>query len=186
MLSEGIDHTGVIFVMTILPLMAIPGMLASFYGIRLFREFTESSLKWVIGAFAIFLAFFLSARVSLMMPLLISERLQSSIVLFITSLISIIAYLFVIRYLLKRFSDKERNLSSLLSRGILILMAWQLWLLLSQVFDEYSPIKKGYTPIREQPWDILGLVVPIVVAYGAYCLVAPRITQAQQSASCNH
>jgi hypothetical protein len=53
-----------------------------------------------------------------------------------------------------------------------MLMAWQLWLLLSAYFHQYSPIKEGYTHVPEEPWGLLGLVVPIIVAYGSYRIVS--------------
>ena len=62
--TEGFDTSNIIFLLTIVPLMAIPGVIAIIFGARLFREFGELSLKWVIGVFAVFLAFFLAFKIS--------------------------------------------------------------------------------------------------------------------------
>ena len=175
--TEGFDTSNIIFLLTIVPLMAIPGVIAIIFGARLFREFGEPFLKWVIGVFAVFLAFFLAFKISAFFPLMIHERLQESVMLFLASIISIIAYLFVVRLLLRYFIQENRNSISLLSRGVLVLMAWQLWLLLSKIFDVYSPIKEGYNHTHDGTWIFLRLLVPILVAYGSYRAVATILTK---------
>lgn len=87
------------------------------------------------------------------------------------------AYVFVVRLLLRHFTQKDRSARSLMSRGGLILIAWQLWLLLSQIFEEYSPIEEGYTHLPEAPWDLLRLIVPFLVAYGFYRVFAKKFIE---------
>lgn len=145
----------------------------------------ESSLKWVIGIIAVFFTFFLASRMSAALPGLLSEQLQLSVFVFVASLVAIFAYLLAVRLLLRHFTQENRSLRSLLSRGVLMLMAWQVWLLLSEIFRDYSPIEEGYTHVPEEPWGILGLVVPIAVAYGLYRAVAPKLSKAQQGAAPN-
>jgi len=183
--TDGVEAFDFVFLLTIVPLMAIPGILAIVFGVRLFLEMRESSLKWVIGVFAVFFAFFLSSRSSAAAPSLLPEGLQHSVFLFVASLVAIIAYLFSVRLLLRHFTQEDRSTLTLLSRGVMILMAWQVWLLLSEVFQEYSPIKEGYTHVPEEPWGILGLVVPIAVAYGSYRFFARRLAKAQQGVALN-
>lgn len=183
--ADDFESFDIVFLLTIVPLMAIPGVLAVIFGVRLFREMRESSLKWVIGAVAVFFAFFLYSRMSAVLPSIVPDGLQSSAFLLVASLIAIVAYLFVVRLLLRHFTREDRRLSSLLSRGVVILMAWQVWLLLSEIFDEFSPIKEGYTHVPEGPWGILGVVAPIAVAYGLYRIFAHRLTKAQQGVALN-
>ena len=163
--------------------MAIPGILAVVFGVRLFREMRESFLKWIIGVFAAFFAFFLSSRTSEAFPSILPDGLQRSVFLFVASLIAVFAYLFVVRLSLRHFTQENHRMSSLLSRGVIILMALQVWHLLFGIFDEYSPIKEGYTHIHEEPWGILGLVVPIGVSYGLYRAIASKLPKAQQDAA---
>ena len=169
---DNIDTFDVIFVLTIVPLMTIPGILALFHGVCLFREMSESSLKWVVGVGALFLAFFLSSRLSLLLPTLLPERLLESTLLFVSSLVVIPVYFLVVRFLLRHLTNGAPSTAALLSRTVVMLMAWQLWLLLSAYFQQYSPIKQGYTHIPEEPWGLLGLVVPFMVAYGSYRIVS--------------
>jgi hypothetical protein len=181
-----IKISNVIFMLTIMPLMISPGILALFFGVRLFRKMSESALKWVVGVvavlLAIFLAFFLSSQLSQNFPSVLPEKLWESTLLFMSSLFAIFAYLFIVRFLLQHLSNESRSAISLLSRGVVILMAWQLWMLLLKFFEEYSPIKDGYTHVPEEPWGILGFVVPIFVAYGSYRIIVAKLNKAQQAA----
>ena len=181
--SEPLDALDIVFMLTMVPLIATPGILGVVFGSRLFREMRESSLKWVMGVFAVIFTFFLSSRVSGLFPSLLPEELQRSVFLFVASLVGIVAYVLAVRFLLRHFANEDRSLRSLVSRGVLILMAWQVWLLLSEFFQEYSPIEEGYTHVPKEPWGILSLVVPIAVAYGLYRALASKLANAQQDAA---
>jgi predicted neutral ceramidase superfamily lipid hydrolase len=183
--SDGFKSIDVGFLLTIVPWMAIPGVLSFVFGVRLFREMQESSLKWVIGVFAVFFAIFLSSIASEALPSILPDRLERSAFLFVASLIAFVAYLFALRFLIRHLTHENRHFSSLLGRGALILMAGQVWLVLSEIFEEYSPIKEGYTHVPEEPWGILGLVVPILIAFGLYRTFAQRLAKAQQGVTPN-
>jgi hypothetical protein len=178
--SADFETGDIVFLLTMVPLMAGPGIIALVFGVRLFRELQESYLKLVSGVFAVFFTFFLLSQTSDLLPALLPEGLQRSVSLFVASSVAIVAYLFAVRLLLRHFTQEDRSLPSLLSRGVLILMAWQVWLLLSEVFQEYSPIKEGYAHIYKEPWGILGVVVPIAVAYGLYRVAVSKQVKAQQ------
>jgi len=95
-------------------------------------------------------------------------------------LIGIVAYLFSVRLLLRHFTHEDHSLRSLFSRGVLFLMTFQIWLLLSKAFETYSPIKEGYSHIPKEPWGTLSLIVPFAVAYGLFRAVAPKLTKKAQ------
>lgn len=181
--TEDRETSDFVFIFTIVPLMAIPGVLAVVFGVRLFSAMSDSSLKWVVGVFATFGAFWLSSRFSAGFPGLLPERLQQTAFLFMSSLVAIPAYLFVVRLLFRHITKQDKTCTSLLSRGVLILMAWQLWLLLTSIFDEYSPIKEGSTHIHEGPWDTLGFLVPIIVAYASYRIFAALLLPKAKNAA---
>lgn len=175
--SDPIEVVDVFFLFMVIPLMVIPGILAVVFGIRLFLEMKDSSLKWVVGVFAVFLALFLSSRVSDLLPAILPEDLQSSVVLFVVSLVAILAYLHVVRWLFRHLTCEEHSLSSLVSRGVLVLMALQVWFLLSDIFDEYAPVQDGYTHVLKAPWGILSFIVPITVAYCSYRVLVYRLAK---------
>jgi hypothetical protein len=183
--ADSFEAFDVVFLLTIVPLMAVPGVLAVVFGSRLFLEMRNSSLKWVLGVFAVYFAFFLSSRTSDLLPLFFPEDLQHSVVLFVASLVALVAYLQIVRWLLRHLTHENHSLRSLLSRGVLVLMALQIWLLLSDVFEEYSPIEEGYTHVPKEPWGILSLIVPVVVAYCFYRAALPNLARAQQDITPN-
>jgi hypothetical protein len=99
----------------------------------------------------------------------------------ISSFIVIIAYLFVGRLLLLYLNGKAPSTLSLVSRGVMALMAWQLWMLLSSLFEVFLPIEKEYAHGAIVPWGILGLVIPIIVAYGVYRIIITKLDTLQQA-----
>lgn len=163
-------------------LMATPGLIATVFGFYLYRQFDLTSLKWIVGIFAAFCTLWITSRLEHFFPELLPEGVLWIVFLMIGTAVAIPAYLFILWFLLPHLNVKRPPISILIGRGILILLAWQLWLLLSSLFDEYSPIKEGYTHIHQEPWGLLGLGVPIVVAYGAYKLaVALMLTRRRQN-----
>jgi len=99
-----------------------PGVVLMVSGVRLFREFRESSLKWIVGIAAFVVCLMVFARMS-RLSLLEWDPLKSfSLFLFLVA--SFLVYLFAVRALLRQFTEQEVALSSLVNRGVLILLAW--------------------------------------------------------------
>jgi len=168
------------FLLSFSSLFAVPGILAAVFGVRLFLNMSESSLKWVIGVLSGSIAFLLSALMAEASLLPLPEHLQFSALLFVASLIAIFSYLLVVRNLLHHLCGKDRRWRSLLNRGVLLLIAFQVWLLLTGLFREYSPIKEGYDHVPEGPWLMLGLVVPIATAFVLYRVFGRMLPKTQQ------
>ena len=163
----------------LIPLVASPGVLLIYFGIRLFRKMSESSLKWVLGPFFVFFAFSLAARLAEVFPTLLPGNLLHSTLLFVSSIVVIPVHLLVVRLLLRHLTGQVRSSASLLSRGVVLLMAWQFWLLLSAFCMEYFPAKEGTAYALEEPWEIVSLVLPIIVACGLYRGVIAMLNKAQ-------
>ena len=155
------DPPGVPFLFFVVPLMVAPGLLAVVFGVRFFKEFSESSVRFILGVFAFLLTFWLSSTLSTACSELLPEDVARFTFLFVSSLIVIPFYLFTVQWVLRYFTKTERTLLSLLSQWVVFLMACQLWLLLSSLFDEYSPRREGYEYLNQQPWGLVGLLVPI-------------------------
>jgi len=149
-----------LFNLTFLPLMAIPGVIAIYYGLRLYREMSESSLKMIIGNVAFIAAVSGSHHLSARFHSSLSVEIQSSLSLFLGSLIATGAYLLITRMLLGILGGVQRSLRDLLRPGVLILLAWLLWNVLSHVLHECLP----------GDWYACKLFVPLVLAYGSYMI----------------
>ena len=153
--SQGGSH---LFIFTMLPFMAIPGVIAIYYGFRLYREMSESSLKMIIGDIAFIAAVSGSHHLSARFHSLLPEEIQSSLFLFLGSLVAIWSYLLITRMLIRILGGVQLSLRELLSQGALFLLAWLLWGVLSHVLHEYLP----------SDWYACELFVPLIVAYGSY------------------
>ncbi len=103
--------------------------------------------------------------------------------LFFSSLIAMLAYLLIVRKLLRHMTGEQPSYPSLISRNHISLLAMLTWICLFGLFDEYSPIKEGYTHIHEEPWDTLGTIVPITVAYVLFRCLAALLDKAQQTSA---
>jgi hypothetical protein len=179
---EDVGPSDVLFLLTVVPMMAIPGILALIFGIRLFRKMCEVSLNGVVGLVAVFVVFCLSSRLSPVFPTILPKRLLETTLLFVFSLAVIPGYFFVVRFLIKHFTNRAPRGVASLRRAALILMSLQLWQLLTAYFDQYSPIKEGYTHVPEEPWGLLGAFVPIALACGSYRIVSGKLNRTQQDA----
>lgn len=180
---NGVDGFDVGFLLVPLLLMPIPGLLLVVSGANLFRKMSPSSLKWIVGVFCVFIAFYLARYLAAAFPVLLPVRLRESTLLFISNFFAIPAYILVVRWLLRHLTNEAPPCHALLSRWVLMVMAWQLMLGMTETFREFSPTKEGYPNVPQEPWGILGLVVPIVIAYGAYRIVAAKLDHAQHSAA---
>lgn len=177
---EDVETYEILFLSGLTLLMAIPGVIALIFGVRLFLKMSESSLRWVVGVGAGLVVLMLASRLSLVFSRIIPDKLLGNAMLFISSLMVIPVYLYVVRSLLRRLTQKNVGILALLSNGILALMAFQVWLILGAVIEEYAPLRFGNTRWSEEPWGIIGFVAPIIVAYGSYRFVVSKWEKARQ------
>jgi len=162
--------TDYLFFWIIVPLMAIPGALAVAFGIELFRKKSTTALKWVVGLSAAFGTLWIDTRLSLLFADSVPEKIQSSLFMLLGTVVALPAYLIVVRALFPIIEAERPRVVDLIGKGVLALVAWQLWFLMNALFERYAPIQAGYTHVREEPWGILGFLLPIIVAYGFYRL----------------
>lgn len=160
------------FTLPAIALATIPGFVMLAHGIGLFQSMRVDSLKWVIGVFAACGALWVCSTVRHAHPGFLPDRLAYSATIFAGSLLAVFVYLGILRLLLPRLDIGEDHAPVSIGRGALILLAWTFWMLLSDLFNAYAPIKEGYTHVPKEPWGTLGFFVPVLVAYGSYRLAA--------------
>ena len=54
-----------------------------------------------------------------------------------------------------------------------------IWFSLSELVREYAPVKAGYTHIKEEPWDTLGFIAPIIIAWAFYKIASKALTKSK-------
>ena len=163
-----------LFILIFIPIISIPGILTTVFGIRLFREMSITSLKWIITTFAILGALYLSSIFLTIFPDLLPERVALNAFLFVASLIMTLAYLATLWFIIPYLGIDRSNFSSLIGKGVLILMVWLLWMLISRVLDVYSPIEESNI-YSFALWRILGVLVLIIIVYGACRLAEAQL-----------
>lgn len=80
-IGEKKDAFDYVFMLTIIPLMALPGIIAVYFGSRLTRTPNERNIKWTLGAGAVFLAIFLSCLLEWLAPILKTISRSQSVTL---------------------------------------------------------------------------------------------------------
>jgi hypothetical protein len=175
------DRLSSLSFLLVLPAMLLPGLVLSVSGTRLYRALDVRSLKWVFGAVAVLGAAWLASVPSDLFPGVLPERIETTTYLLLSSLVALAAYIAALCGILRYFQLAIPNTEPLVGRLPLILIALQIWVLLSGIFREYSPIKDGYTHLPKEPWGILGVVVPIFAAYGAYRLASRSLQKTRHA-----
>ena len=140
-----------IFVCAILPMMAIPGALALVFGFKLWRTVSLVFLKRVIAVFACFGAIWIWSKLSSSFGEFLPRQIKNGIFVLIAIFVGVPAYLAVVARLSRKLGLGNPKAADLLGRGILTLAALQLWLLLSALFQEYSPREVEYTSVPKEP-----------------------------------
>lgn len=153
---DGFMMADFIFFLTIVPMMAIPGIIAIFLGLRLFQEMEEKTVKWLTG---VAVAFWHSTS-------LVFQPIYCQTICLKGFLIILSFFMYSCSYpalpyngtkILKHLSYEVPSFTSLLNKNIFILLALQIWMILFNAFEEYAPIKEGYTHIKKEPWELSDL-----------------------------
>jgi hypothetical protein len=179
--TSGLEAVDIGFLLTALPLMILPGAFAIWCGARLFKEMSDSSLKGVVGSLSVLGMFLLSGLLYTLFGGSLPESIENTVFVLIGAAVVFPVYLRVTGWFLHHFAGVERSHAELISRGVLILVAFEVWLLLAQLFDEFLRGREGDEYLIEQPWDFIALVGPIIVAYGLYRALVARLLQFQES-----
>ena len=40
-------------------------------------------------------------------------------------------------------------------KGIVLIIAWQIWLASTKLVDYFAPVKKGFEYVKEEPWGMI-------------------------------
>lgn len=160
------------------PLLVIPGVLAIGAGIILYRAICVGALKFLFVAFACLGVLEGSRALMFIFPHRLAEQTERTLFLLIGILVVIPLYVIAVRKTLELFEQEKPRIAELLGRGTLVLIAWQVWLLLNGVSSEYPPLEGGQKYFHKEPWQTLGVLIPIIVAYGGYKLAAALLSPA--------
>jgi hypothetical protein len=171
--SEGFSYPLPWLGLFIIPMMIIPGAMALYSGIGLLKEVTKEGIKGSVGALSIFGAFWSAVYID---KFFLPEN-SNMLSLLLAMAIIIPLYILISKRLFATEQFAVSGRDEFIGKGILTLIAWMIWLSLSEFVDEYAPIKEGYTHIKEEPWDTLGFIGPVIIAWAFYKIASKALTK---------
>lgn len=174
---SGIELIGLVGILLLASVFLIPGYCGVVYGCQLFREMRISSVRWVVGLWSTGAAFLIGNAIYQPAPSVSPgpARVETMASPLGNSLLAVIFYLTALRLLLPRLGVPQPMLSSLISRGTLVILAWELWFVLNAVADSYFGLP-GDRLHDSYLWDLTKAFGPVVIAYGIFRLAASRLS----------
>lgn len=179
--TEGLNSDEILITLLFFLITSSPAILFLYFGVRLVRQMSEPSLKYILGGFSVSLTLFLYLKIQQISPQSFNKNLIDSILLFLSLFMAIIIYVSLARLLLRHLTKQTHTTASLVSTWALLLMVFLLWKIGFTVFQEYSPVDLGFNHISQKAWNILGTLIPCLIAYGFY-----RILNVQLKKEMNH
>ena len=143
----------------------IPGCLAVYFGFRLIKEKNKRNIKGSVGALAVMAVLLLSVLFASIMPNSIGDRDVKHgfmLSLLLATIAVIPVYILISRFLMIRERLILKPKGEFVGKGIISIIAWQIWLAGSEIARIYEP---------KEPWGIifaLCVLGPIIIAYTFY------------------
>ncbi|MBT5708023.1 hypothetical protein OAH36_03830 [Verrucomicrobia bacterium] len=163
--NEGPILVGVIVGMAFL---IVPLALGLYFGCRLLVHTTKENIKGCVGVFSFFCVVLLMSLMKLVLP----PEIVKIISLLVATILVLPIYVFFSKYLIQKDLDEAVDEGKFIGKGILLLIAWQIWHVLYQVIDLYAPTKMGRFGIKEEPWDNVQSIGPLVIACLFYLIAS--------------
>ncbi len=159
------------FLLVMVPLLTLPGVLFAYYGYCLAtgkRRETPQELVPILRVFAVIVVFSVSALLKSISPVKVHEEIESNLFTFLAMTLVVPLYLWIKGWLMKQAGVEVKGLRSAVGKNLILLVSLQIWMLGFDLFAAYAPIEEGYTHVKEFPWEILSLIVPIGLAVMFY------------------
>ena len=155
-------------------IMMIPGAMALYNGIGIFAEVTKRRIKASTGSLCIVVSFLTIPYIT---EPFFSDRFEkdfSLLYLLIMTVVIIPVYILISDKIIRSEKMEIEGMREFIGKGILTLLAWEIWLTLSELVRAFAPAKEGYKHIKEVLWNILGFIGPILIAWAFY-KIASRV-----------
>lgn len=166
------DTFDYVLLLTILLLMTIPGILMAYFGFRLTKHNSGTNIKGVVGTLSIFGVIWVH---SLIRDAFGESKIASGLSMLTATLVIIPIYVAVSKYWMKTLGLNPVR-GEFIGKGIVTIIAWQIWFISSDIARGLTPIKEGYTHVPEEPWGLIGLVGPLLIAV-IFCKITMRLIE---------
>lgn len=163
--SEGGSVRPILIVMLLV--LALPGFSCLFFGVDLLRHMCTRNIKGTVGSLLIAVVVWI---VSALVGVLAADRseLAFSLALIFGTVLALPVYTAACQALLRREGFVVPGARELMGKTVVLLIALQIWWLANLLFTTYSPRQPGDPDLLAQPWPMVALVVPILIAIAFY------------------
>jgi len=148
-----------LFLTIILLIMVFPVGFAAYFWFRLIKKKTKRNIKVSVGLITIFAVSILNGVVE---TLGLSNHIGLWSRYLLMTITVLLIYIPVSKFLMLREGLIPKPKGEFVGKGIITILAWQIWLVGSEIAEAYLP--KNLTA---KPWnisDISGLIAPIIIA----------------------
>ena len=160
-LSAGNFDTFDVVMLSLISLMYIPlGGGLIYFGVRLAKENNKTNIKGIASILSIsgvlLLAGFIRHPFEEFEP-------ATSLSMLLATLLVIPIYIFITKYWM-RATGLSPVKSEFIGSKVVYVIVLQIWLVSVKLIDEFAPIKEGYTYVKKEPWGLIYVVGPILLA----------------------
>lgn len=178
---EGNDFGIIVFGLVMIPFLSAPGLLAVFFGFRLTRLPTKINIGGAIGSQLLMLIIVTSSLITDLALFWMSEKFAFDLALLLTSAVATPMYVYLCRVAMRSENMPLSSGLGTLAKPPALFLTYQVYSVSDALFEIYTPIKEGSQYLPQEPWGIVGLVVPLLLAWGFYKLFMRFFTRQSSS-----
>jgi hypothetical protein len=168
------DNFTLLFLLTMIPLLTIPGFICLWFGTKLFKKRTEESLRAIVGTSVFLLIVGVGFPIAeWLKPFFPDFGWEGSGMLFF-AIATVIVYPMAVSRLLPVIGGERKSPRSFISKGMLTLIAFLLFFSLSSLEQAYFPLRvdREFTdlPLLDAMLQFLIVAAPMLIPYVGYRL----------------
>ncbi len=183
--SGGMDGPHPLFLLTMVPLLAIPGGILLWFGWKLFRSKSEEALRWIMGTGSFLLICFACTRIGEIFSLQGQDSIWDGVVGLISTFVIALAYPVLISRISPIIGAPRKSPSEFVSKSFLGLLAFSLFGSLSSLkyalgFRPDFDSTKSYFMLLPPLLEMAYAFSPMLVPYLAYRIAVKCFPAAQK------
>ena len=168
--TEDSDGDDLLFLLTMVPLLSIPGGILAVYGSRLFKEDSEASLRYVVGTLVFLGSLILIVRLAPLFEAFFPEVATYGFGQLAFVFLIAFAYPLMVSRLIPLVGIEKRNARAFVTKGFLIALAWLFWLGLNEIFKENGIDRLLEDSTRTRTLGAMTFFLPAIIAYICYAI----------------
>ena len=168
--TEDSDGYDLLFLLITIPFMSIPGTILVLYGSRLFKEDSETSLRYVVGTLVFLVSLILIVRLAPLFEAFFPELATYGFGQLAFAFLVTFAYPLMVSRLIPLVGIERRKASAFVTKGFLIALAWLFWLGLNEIFKETGIDKLLEDSTRIPTLGAMIFFLPAIIAYICYAI----------------